>query len=93
MNSDQVPRRVEEYQIEEIDGELLLYNAGSLETIYLNEPAAIVWYLCDGERSIGDIVGLLAESYPDASESIASDIRDILQSFEDHGCVAFESGS
>lgn len=92
MNNDQVPRKVEEFQIEEIDGELLLYNAGSTETIYLNEPAAIVWYLCDGERSVGEITGLLTESYPDASEGIESDVRDILQSFEDHGCVVFEIG-
>lgn len=85
--STAIPHRDDEYFLEEIDGEMLLYHAAKSETLYLNESAAIVWYLCDGERSEQDIVDLLAQSYPEDSENIPNQVKESLQSFIEFGGV------
>ena len=34
--------------------------------VYLNPTAALVWGLCDGSRSVHEIIRILGESYPEA---------------------------
>lgn len=87
MTDEKIPCRLDEYQVSEMDGELLLYHAGKTEVLYLNEPAAMVWYLCDGERRVREIVELLCESYPDAADSIPTEVDDALRQFLDFGGI------
>ncbi|GJL81599.1 MAG: hypothetical protein DHS20C01_12330 [marine bacterium B5-7] len=89
MNS-RIPLRDDAYQVNEMDGELLLYHAGKTETLYLNESAAMVWYLCDGERSEKDIVELLSESYPEAAESMSDEVREAIEVFVEFGGIEFK---
>jgi len=86
MKENIIPKSNDAFQIEDIDGEKLLYCAGIEEVIYLNEAACLVWGLCDGERSKQDIIDLLSESYPDES-SISSDVDDILNQFVEVGSM------
>ncbi len=69
------PMKIEAYQVEEIDGELLMYHAGKNASLYINEPAAMVWYLCDGNRTVSEIIQLLSESFPDSEGDIAQDVN------------------
>jgi len=41
--------------VQEIKGETLIYDLKSNKAFCLNETSAIVWQLCDGNRSISDI--------------------------------------
>lgn len=82
--------RSDEYQIDEIDGETLLYHAGKSETLFLNETAAMVWYLCDGSRSEKDVVDLLSESYPGSEASIAEDVKEAIHGFVEFGGLQIE---
>lgn len=45
---------------EEVDGELLLYDAQRDVACRLNQSAAIVWRASNGRRSVSDLVGELA---------------------------------
>jgi hypothetical protein len=38
-------------------------------------PATISWKSCDGSRSVGDIVAILAREYPESAGQIASDVQ------------------
>ena len=82
-----IPQHDDEYFLEELDGEILLYHAGKTETLYMNESAAIIWYLCNGERSEQAIVDLLSESYPDQCDSLAAEVRESLEAFVDFGGI------
>ncbi len=77
--------RNDEYQIEEIDGELLLYHAGKTETLYLNESAAMVWYLCNGKMTQSEMIKMFSESYPEHAETMAADIDVAVQAFIEFG--------
>lgn len=46
---------VEEIVVQELKGEMLIYNLKTNKACCLNETSALVWQLCDGTRSISEI--------------------------------------
>ena len=85
----QVPKPKPDYRLEQMEDELLLYHPGETRTVYLNQTASLVWQLCDGERSAGDIMRLLQDSFPESSDQIAADVRAALAEFERHGAIEY----
>jgi len=96
MNSDTVdwksaiPARVEGIQEDALDDDLVLYHPEDKRAIYLNQTAALVWALCDGERSVDAMRDLLKESYPDA-EGIEDDLQAALQSLSENGVIEIKA--
>ena len=77
--------------LEEFDDELVLYDMESTQAIYLNETAALVFRLCDGKRTTGDIEMLLKEAYPEMADEIESDVRAVLDNLAAAGAVVISS--
>lgn len=74
--------------VEEIlEGEIVLYGAGSAKAFYLNESAALVWQLIDGQRTVGEIRELLTDAYPEV-DTLAQDIDTTLEALQAHGVVS-----
>ena len=80
INLEEIPNQRHDFQIEEIDGETLLYQHQLKRMIYLNESAALVWHLCDGRRSVADIIDLLINSYPDIEDAVRADVIEAIDS-------------
>ena len=78
---EKVPTTKSSFELEEIDGELLLYSPESTRSIYMNSTASIIWRLCDGKLTVGEIVALLKEAFPDAVDSIEQDVVDSIELF------------
>jgi len=57
--------------VEELDGELLIYDLDTDKAHCLNGEAAEVWKLCDGSRSVGDISSAVD---PEAPREFAEDV-------------------
>jgi len=76
-----VPTKKSSFELEEIDGELLLYSPESTRSIYMNSTASIIWRLCDGQLTVGEIVELLQEAFPEARDSIEQDVIDSIELF------------
>jgi hypothetical protein len=74
INLEAIPNQHHDFQIEQIDGETLLYQHQLKRMIYLNESAALVWHLCDGRRSVANIIDLLSNSYPDTEDAVRADV-------------------
>jgi hypothetical protein len=83
------PRQSAEYRLESIDDELLLFHPGRTTIIYCNSTASLVWQLCNGERTVQEIVNLLQDAYPEASENMTGDIVTTLQRFAHHGAIEY----
>lgn len=84
---DQLIATRDPHCVEEIlEGEIVLYGAGSAKAFYLNESAALVWQLIDDKRSVGEIRTLLADAYPEAA-TLDDDITATLQALREHGVV------
>jgi coenzyme PQQ biosynthesis protein PqqD len=90
MLTTQKPQRKPDYQMETIDGELLLFHPDQQKIFYCNESAALIWQLCDGQHTVAEIVALLREAYPEAAEEIEKDVQVTLQALHEHGALTFE---
>lgn len=79
--NDKIPQVRDDFQLEEMDGEMLLYSPKSARSLYLNPTASAIWQLCDGKNSVGEIIALLREAYPDSAEDIEKDVHQSIESF------------
>ncbi len=61
--------------LEDMDGEILLYQPVSAEAIQLNESSLMVWKLCDGKHSVADIITAIEELYPDQASRVSRDVN------------------
>ncbi len=77
----------------EIAGEVILVpirqNVGDLESIYtLNETAACVWSLIDGQRSVRDLRDALVNEFQVSVEEAQRDLFDLLARLESIGAIS-----
>ncbi len=89
MTETKKPRQKSGYHLEMLENELLLFSPEQTLVLYFNETASVVWELCDGQRTVEDIVLLLSEAYPEAREAIESDVLSTLEQLEHHGVIEF----
>jgi len=87
MHPSEKPCQKPDYRLALIDGELLLYHPGETKMLYCNQTASLVWELCDGQRSVEEIVGLLSEAFPDAVDTIPADVKATLEQLRQHGAI------
>lgn len=85
-DNESIPQPQDGFFEEKIDTELVLYHSETAQVIYLNSTAALVWRLCDGTRSIGEIIEVIEGAYPD-SLSISTDIQGTLEQFRNFGAL------
>ncbi len=57
------PRQAPGAQVTELDRGFLVRPAGSETACQLNNTASVVWELCDGRRTVGQIAAALAEAF------------------------------
>ena len=66
MAESRVPKQVSGFHCERMGGELLLHNPAGTKVLYLNETAALIWQLCDGQRTTDEVRELLRGSFPES---------------------------
>lgn len=54
-----------------LQGELMLFDPANAKFFVLNETMSFVWHACDGNLSLHDIAGRLAEEYSGVEEETA----------------------
>jgi coenzyme PQQ biosynthesis protein PqqD len=84
-----VPARRRGFHVQAMDGETLIYRHAAKKAIYLNETAAVIWELCDGERSIKEIVDALTEAYPETRDEIVVDVIEAVERLHREGALRF----
>ena len=87
MDGSVRPAPLAGFSLEEMDGELLLFHVEQEKVLYCNATAGLVWRLCDGERTLDEIVELLTEAYPEAREKLRGDVVDALGKLSDAGAL------
>lgn len=73
-----VPAQREGLFSEVLEDEAVVYDRGRKRAVYLSETATVIWHLCDGKRSIEDILKLLSAEYPEAAQQIESDVNEAI---------------
>jgi hypothetical protein len=83
----QIPTHQDGVHFEEMAGESLLFNEATKKTIYLNQAASAIWKLCDGIRSVDELVQLLERAYSDPAHDFAADVHAALASLFAEGVL------
>lgn len=83
---DNIPAPAAGVEIEVVEGEVLLYHPQQTRAVYLNPTAAVLWGLCDGSRSVGEIIRVLGEGYPD-DDSLTDDVLAALNQLQESGVL------
>ena len=92
QNIPKKPRRKPGYHLEMMDGELLMFSPGEAQILYCNQTASLIWQLCDGERTVQEIVEMLAAAFPEAEQRIRAEAPATLEKFRQHSVVEFVDG-
>ena len=90
MIDSKIPKINPEFKVENFDNEILLYNSSDTKAVYLNETAYLLWEICKNKKTVGDIIQLLEEEYPDQKDYIRKDVLTAMQTLVDSGAVTFD---
>ena len=75
------------------DGEVILYSPGSEQALILNQSSALIWQLCDGRSSVGEIINALSEAFPDAGDQIQEDVINAIESLRTAGVISLKDST
>ena len=78
MDKNKIFSLKKDFILERIDGEITVYHPTLTTAVYLNETGALIWELCDGKRTISDIIELLGEQYPESLTQIETDVKALI---------------
>jgi Coenzyme PQQ synthesis protein D (PqqD) len=90
MDDYQIPHINSDFNLERFDNEILLYSVNDSTAVYLNETAFLVYGMCASGQSIGEIITLLEEAYPDQKDTIRRDVLSSLEQLIDNGAVLLD---
>ena len=65
---DARPVQEEGFEVEKIPCCWLVWKSGEERRLKLNDSSMLIWQLCTGEGSVGEIIAALEEEYPEAQE-------------------------
>lgn len=86
---DRVPVPAPDVSAEVVGDEVLLYHPGRTEALYLNPSGGVIWGLCDGRRTVGDIIAMVEAGYGEDVSDLAGDVTTTLAELRGHGVLAF----
>lgn len=77
---------VQVHELDE-DGDTVLFDKQGSRLLVLNAVGAGVWHLCDGTRTVDDIVDEILETLPADRAQVRTDIERFLRELESSGLV------
>lgn len=72
-------RRNDDYVWRDIGGEVVILNAEGTQVCLLNETAATIWTLCDGERDLTAIAHAIQGQYEVSHDEAVADVEAFAQ--------------
>lgn len=77
---------VQVHELDE-DGETVLFDKQGSRLLVLNAVGAGVWHLCDGNRTVEDIVSEILETLPAERDQVQTDVESFLRELESSGLI------
>ena len=92
MEIDTKPQLNPDFRLAEIKGEYWLHHTTHPASIHCSPLAALIWQLCDGQRTLEEILHLLSAAFQQPVAAIVNEVEDTLQTFRHHGAVGYDGG-
>lgn len=88
MNDHEIPKPVDSVQLQDFAGELVVYDLARTRVVYLSDTAALVWRLCDGRRTVKEIIELLTSTYPQNASHVPDEVRATVKALEEQQALS-----
>ena len=75
------------FVLEQLENDFQIRRNSDDMAVFVNQSAAILWELCDGQRSLGEVKKLLKDAYPEAKSEIEEDINQSVSLLVEHGAL------
>jgi coenzyme PQQ biosynthesis protein PqqD len=82
-----LPKPVEGFQVETLDGEVVLLHPARNIILHSNETATLILKLCNGQNTVEDIIRILGAAYPDARAQIKNDVPETIRKLMEQGVL------
>ena len=73
-----------------IDGETVLLDIDGQELLGLNAVGGRVWELCDGERTVDQLVAHITSEFAAPAETVAADVARFIGELEAMGALSWK---
>jgi hypothetical protein len=84
MKNKQIPIQNPNFVLQVEEDEHQLLNLNEQTSIFINDSAAIIWQLCNGEQKVSQIKSLLKTSYPSMAGGLDADVDETIKMLESH---------
>jgi hypothetical protein len=91
MSLDDRPRQAEHVLTQEAGGTLVLFHLEAGHHFSLDEVAKRIWELCDGTRSVAQIVEVMAREYDAPTDVLRADTLELLVQLGENDLLADSS--
>jgi len=91
IDADSTPGQVAGFELQKTACCYFLKEAKNNIMVKLNDSSALIWQVCTGEWTVGEIIEVLKESYPDAAESMEQDVYQALSLLVTEGTVELKA--
>jgi coenzyme PQQ biosynthesis protein PqqD len=82
IDLESCPKRKTQVVAQKAKNDWLLLNIENGNYFSLNDVGGRIWELCDGSRSVAQVVATLASEYDAPSDVLQKDVVDLLQGLE-----------
>ena len=82
------PLRKEGVEARKLGDEYLLYDPDTGALHVLNASAQIIWQMCDGSHTSGEMQSAMRDAFDVCDADIAGDVEQILSSLREKGLLA-----
>ena len=87
FTDDTVPEQTEGYELQKTACCYFLREPVSQNLVKLNDSSALIWQVCTGEWTVGEIIDVPKESYPDAADAMDNDVMQALDMLYGEGLI------
>ncbi len=82
-----IPKQRPGYELQKTACCYFLKDSEADKLVKLNDSSVLIWQVCTGEWSVGEIIDVLKESYPDAADSMEEDVHRTLDLLVEEGVI------
>ncbi|HXA76618.1 MAG TPA: PqqD family protein [Candidatus Acidoferrales bacterium] len=88
INRESCPKRREQVIAQKASTDFLLFNMDNGSYYSLNDIGGRIWELCDGNRSVSQLVAAIAAEYDAPTAVLEKDIVELLEGLEEGKLIA-----
>lgn len=87
VDPDYLPRKAADVLELDMEDGLIVYNHDSSLVHHLNPSAMVIWGICDGEATVGQLAAEVADEYSLVGQNVLRDLQSLIAELDALGLI------